>query len=80
MEDDLQWKTASNGRQPPMEDDLQQKTTSNERRTPMEDELQWKTTYKDKIFLKFESFEGGKTQNIKLVLMNTPNVRLYQIL
>jgi hypothetical protein len=31
MEDDLQWKTTSNGRRPPMEDDLQWKTTSNGR-------------------------------------------------
>jgi hypothetical protein len=31
MVDDLQWKTTSNGRQPPMEDDLQWKTTSNGR-------------------------------------------------
>jgi hypothetical protein len=31
MEDDLQWKTTSIGRRPPMEDDLQWKTTSNGR-------------------------------------------------
>jgi hypothetical protein len=37
MEDDLQWKTTSNGRRPPMEDDLQWKITSNGRRPPMED-------------------------------------------
>jgi hypothetical protein len=31
MEDDLQWKTTSNGRQTPKEDNLQWKTTSNGR-------------------------------------------------
>jgi hypothetical protein len=39
MEDDLQWKTTSNGRQPPMEDHLQWKRTSYARRPPMEDDL-----------------------------------------
>jgi hypothetical protein len=31
MEDELKWKTTSNGRQPGMEDDIQWKTTYNER-------------------------------------------------
>jgi hypothetical protein len=44
MEDDLQWKTTSNGRQTPMEDNLQWKTTSNGRQPPMEDNLHCKTT------------------------------------
>jgi hypothetical protein len=38
MEDNLQRKTTSNGRQTPMEDDLKW------RRPLMEDDLQWKTT------------------------------------
>jgi hypothetical protein len=42
---DLQWKTTSTGRSPPMEDDLQWKTTSNRRRPPIEDDLQWKMTF-----------------------------------
>ena len=37
MEDNLQWKTTSNGRRHPMEDDLQWKTTSYGRQPPMED-------------------------------------------
>jgi hypothetical protein len=39
-EDDLQWKTTSNGRQSPMEDDTQWKTTFNGRQPQMEDNLQ----------------------------------------
>ena len=45
MEDDLQWKTTSNGRQTTMEDrtsmeeDLQWKTTSIGRRPPLEDNI-----------------------------------------
>jgi hypothetical protein len=39
MEDDLQWKTTSNGRGTPMED-----KTSNGKRPPMEDNIHWKTT------------------------------------
>jgi hypothetical protein len=39
MEEDLPWKTTSNGRQPPMEDDLPWKTTCHGRRPPMEDNL-----------------------------------------
>jgi hypothetical protein len=42
MEDDLQWKMTSNGRQPQMEDDFQWKTTSTGRQPPIEDTLQWK--------------------------------------
>jgi hypothetical protein len=34
MEDNLQWKTTSNGRRPLMEDDLQWKMISNGRRPP----------------------------------------------
>jgi hypothetical protein len=44
MEDNLQWKTTSNRRQPSMEDNLQWKTTFNGRQPPLEDDLQWKTT------------------------------------
>jgi hypothetical protein len=44
MEDNLQWKTTSNGRQSPTEGKLQRKTTSNGRQPAMEDKLQWKTT------------------------------------
>ena len=43
FKDDLQWKTTSNGRRPPIEDDLQWETTFNGRQPPMEDDLQWKT-------------------------------------
>jgi hypothetical protein len=39
MEEDLQWKTTSNGRQPPMEDDLPWKTTYNGRPPTMEENL-----------------------------------------
>ena len=39
MEDDLKWKTTSNGRQPRMEDNIQWKTTYNERRPKIEDDL-----------------------------------------
>jgi hypothetical protein len=39
MEDNLQWKTTSNGRRPPMEDNLQWKTNSNGRQPTMEDNL-----------------------------------------
>ena len=44
MEDDLQWKTTSNERQPSMEDKLQWKITSNGKGPPMkdmEDELKY---------------------------------------
>ena len=41
MEDDLQWKTYFDGRQPAMEDNPQWKG----RRASMEDNLQWKTTF-----------------------------------
>jgi hypothetical protein len=40
MEDVLQWKKTSKGRQPLMEDDFQWKMTSNVRQTPMEAGLQ----------------------------------------
>ena len=39
MEDDIQWKTSSNGRWPPMEDNLQWKMTSHGGRPPIEDDL-----------------------------------------
>jgi hypothetical protein len=39
-EDDLQWKTTSNGRRPPM------RATSNGRQPAMEDNLQWKMSSK----------------------------------
>jgi hypothetical protein len=42
--DDLQWKTTSDGRRPPMEDDHRWKTTSNGRGLPMDVDLQWKKT------------------------------------
>ena len=56
MEDDLKWKTTSNGRRPPMEDDLQWKTTSNGRRPQMEDDLQWRTTT---VWIMTYEFLGG---------------------
>ena len=39
MEDDLKWKTTSNGRQPRMKDNIQWKTTYNERQPTIEDDL-----------------------------------------
>ena len=44
MEEDLKWKTTSNGRRPQIEDYLKWKTTSIGKPTQIEDELKWKTT------------------------------------
>ena len=67
MEDDLQWKTTFNGRQPSMEDDLRWKMTFSGRRPSMEDNLRWKTTFggrqssvEDNLRLK-RTFSGRKT-------------------
>jgi hypothetical protein len=68
MEDDLQWKTTINGRQPQMEDNLQWKTTSNlqwmttsnGRRPPMEDDL--KILKATTVWVVAYEFLGGKLE------------------
>jgi hypothetical protein len=63
MEDNLKWKTNSNGRRPPMEDDLQWKTTSNGRQPPMEDDLQWKKTSNGRQPPKEDDLQWKMTSN-----------------
>ena len=45
MEDDLQWKTTFNGKQPLIEDDICRKTAFNGRQNLVEDDLCRKTTF-----------------------------------
>ena len=47
MEDNLQWKTTFNGKQPPIEENLQWKTNSSGRRPPIEDQLHLKGNIKN---------------------------------
>ena len=73
MEDDLQWKTTFNGRQPSTEGDLQQKTTLNRRLPPMGDDLKQKTTIEDKLQQKMKfsrrqpsTLGGGLEDSVKV--------------
>ena len=68
MEDDLQWKTTFDGRQPLMEDDLQWKTTFNGRQPSMEDELRWKTTIHGRQPLMEDDLENKYNLKMKKIM------------